>query len=234
MCGRFTLAVDASELQLSLPGFSFPDTLPARYNIAPGQDIPVIANTGEKRLQQIRWGLVPSWAKDPKIGNRMINARSETLSEKPSFRTAYRKRRCLILSDGFYEWRKEPGARTKTPMYIRLKSGHPFAFAGLWESWRGEEDDPLLSCTIITTEPNALMEKIHNRMPVILPPESYDRWLSPEDRSAGELNTLLGPYPESEMTAYPVSTLVNNPRANTPDCIEPAEPVKGPDQGTLF
>ena len=234
MCGRFTLATDASDLQMSLPGFSFPDTLPARYNITPGQDIPVVANSGENRLEHFRWGLVPSWAKDPKIGNRMINARSETLAEKPSFRTAYRKRRCLILLDGFYEWRPEPGARTKTPMYIHLKSGNPFAFAGLWESWRGEEDDPLLSCTIITTEPNALMEKIHNRMPVILPPESYDRWLAPEDRDAGELGDLLGPYPESEMTAYPVSTLVNNPRADTPDCIEPAEPAKGPDQGTLF
>ncbi len=234
MCGRYTLATPADELQEVFPGFAFPEEMPLRYNIAPSLDIPLVPNDGENRVQHFRWGLVPSWAKDPKIGNRMINARGETLAEKPSFRTAFRKRRCLILADGFYEWRKEPGAGAKTPMYIRLKSGKPFAFAGLWESWKRSDDPPLLSCTIITTEPNAFMEEIHNRMPVILPPGAYDQWIDPDERAPDELADLLKPYPDSELTAYPVSTLVNNPRADMPDCIKPAEAAKEPDQSSLF
>ena len=195
-----------------------------RYNVAPSQAIAVVPNNGENSVEFFQWGLIPSWAKDPKIGNRMINARSETLAEKPSFRTPYKRRRCLILSDGFYEWRSEPGSKSKTPIYIRLKSEKPFAFAGLWEAWYpSTDDDPLLSCTIITTSPNSLMETIHRRMPVILEPDAYDLWLDPSEQSPKQLDGLLKPYPPEEMMAYPVSRLVNRPSNDSPDCIAPAD-----------
>lgn len=221
MCGRFTLFVDPKDLMEAFPGFEVPVEWTPRYNIAPTQPVAVIANSGKKKIEFFRWGLIPSWAKDPSIGNRMINARSETLAEKPSFRVAYRRRRCLVLADGFYEWRKEPGRRTKTPMYIRLKSGEPFGFAGLWEAWRSEDDQPILSCAIITTDPNPLVGKIHNRMPVILERAAYDLWLSPEEQLPDQLSVWLKPYPASQMTAYPVSTAVNNPRNDVPECIVP-------------
>jgi putative SOS response-associated peptidase YedK len=150
----------------------------------------------------------------------MINARAETLGEKPAFKAAYKRRRCLVLTDGFYEWRKEEG-KTKTPIYAQLNSGQPFAFAGLWEMWRSAEDT-ILSCTIITTEPNELMAEIHNRMPVILPREAYELWLDPAERSPDQLNGLLKPYPAKLMTAYPVSKLVNSPQNDSPELIEPA------------
>jgi len=168
------------------------------------------------------WGLIPSWAKDPSIGNRMINARSETLAEKPSFKAAYKRRRCLVLADGFYEWRKNPD-KSKTPMYVQLESRDPFAFAGLWESWHSPDGDHVLSCTIITTQPNDFVRKIHNRMPVILPRRAYEQWLDPDEQKPDRLQPLLAPYPAEEMTAYPVSTTVNNPRNETPECIEPVE-----------
>ena len=226
MCGRFTLKTDPETLTETFPGFTTPaaDEMSPRYNIAPSQQVAVVPNNGGKSVEFFQWGLIPSWAKDPKIGNRMINARSETLAEKPSFRTAYKRRRCLILSDGFYEWRAEPGSKTKTPFYIRLKSEKPFAFAGLWERWSPNiDDDPLLSCTIITTSPNALMETIHRRMPVILEPDGYDQWLDPSDQSPRQLEGLLTQYPAEEMDAYPVSRLVNRPSNDSPDCIVPAE-----------
>jgi putative SOS response-associated peptidase YedK len=221
MCGRFTLWVQFGDLLKAFPGIEFPEALPPRYNIAPTQAVVAIPNDGERRAALFQWGLVPFWAKDPSIGSRMINARAETAAEKPSFRAAYRRRRCLILADGFYEWRSEPDSRTKTPMYIRLASGEPFAFAGLWEVWR-PDDTPLLSCTILTTEPNALVAPIHNRMPVILPPQAYDRWLDPGEVRSGAMDDLLVPYPSEAMTATPVSTLVNSPANDTPACIVPA------------
>ena len=226
MCGRFTLKTDPETLTETFPGFTTPaaDEMSPRYNIAPSQQVAIVPNNGDKSVEFFRWGLIPSWAKDPKIGNRMINARSETLAEKPSFRTAYKRRRCLILSDGFYEWKAEPGSKTKTPFYIRLKSEKPFAFAGLWERWSPNiDDDPLLSCTIITTSPNTLMETIHRRMPVILEPDGYDQWLDPGDQSPRQLDGLLTQYPAEEMMAYPVSRLVNRPSNDSPDCIAPAE-----------
>ncbi|MBI3363071.1 MAG: SOS response-associated peptidase [Chloroflexi bacterium] len=180
MCGRFTLTVDPAALQAAFPGIAVPADLPPRYNVAPTQPVAVVANNGQNKVEFFRWGLIPSWAKDISIGSRLINARAETLAEKPSFRAAFKKRRCLILADGFYEWRQDAGNKAKTPMVIRLKSGEPFAFAGLWELWRSADDDTILSCTIVTTEPNSLMEKIHNRMPVILKPEDYTLWLDPE------------------------------------------------------
>jgi len=220
MCGRFTLWLQFGDLVKAFPGLTFPEFLPPRYNIAPTQDVAVVPNDGLKQVQLFRWGLVPFWAKDPSIGNRMINARAETVAEKPAYRAAYRRRRCLVLADGFYEWRKEPGSRTKTPMYIQLASGEPFAFAGLWEVWR-PDDTPLFTYTIITTEPNALLEPIHNRMPVILPREAYDRWLDPAEKRAGSFSDLLVPCPAEEMVAYPVSTYVNRPGNDSPVCVAP-------------
>ena len=220
MCGRFTLKTDTKKLAEAFAEFEVPQELPARYNIAPSQAVAVVANNGEHKVEFFQWGLIPSWAKDPKIGNQMINARAETLGEKPAFKAAYKRRRCLVLADGFYEWRKEEG-KTKTPMYAQLKSGEPFALAGLWEMWRSAEDT-ILSCTIITTDPNELMAEIHNRMPVILPPEAYKLWLDPAERTPDQLNGLLKPYPAELMTAYPVSKLVNSPQNDSPELIEPA------------
>jgi putative SOS response-associated peptidase YedK len=207
----------------TLPGLELPDELPQRYNVAPTQPVAVVANNGQNKLEFFHWGLIPSWAKDPKIGNRMINARAETVAEKTSFRVPYRRRRCLVLADGFYEWRKEPGRKAKTPMYIQLKSGKPFAFAGLWDLWRSPQDEALLSCTLITTTPNELVAQIHNRMPVILSPEAYDLWLDPAEQNPNRLDAWLKPYPAAEMTAFPVSTLVNNPRNDAPECILPLD-----------
>ncbi|MGC9521880.1 MAG: SOS response-associated peptidase [Anaerolineae bacterium] len=227
MCGRFTLWLQFGDLIKAFPDLKFPEKLPPRYNIAPTQQVAVVPNDGDKAIRFFQWGLVPFWAKDPSIGSRMINARSETAAEKPAFRTAYRRRRCLILADGFYEWRKEPGRTGKTPMYVRMASGEPFAFAGLWELWN-PDDAPLYSCTILTTRPNALVAPIHNRMPVILPRSAYDRWLDPAEQRAGALDDLLGPYPAEEMTAYPVSRVVNNPSNDVPDCVQPAGPEMRP------
>ena len=229
MCGRFVYAAQRDENQLAFPQVVFPNEIPLRYNIAPGQDITAIANAAEPRTDAFKWGLIPSWAKDHKIGNRLINARGETLAEKSSFRTAFKRRRCLIPATGFYEWQRNPDGRTKTPMYIALKSGTPFAFAGLWESWHSPEGQHIQSCTIITTEPNDLMAPIHNRMPVILPTDAYSRWLDPAERT--DFQDLLVPHSAQEMIAHPVSTLVNTPRNDSSDCLKPAQP---PEQGALF
>jgi putative SOS response-associated peptidase YedK len=222
MCGRFTLTTDPSDLQEAFYWVNFGNaTISPRYNIAPTQGIPVVTNNGDNTLDFYTWGLVPFWAKDPSIGQRMINARSETLSEKPSFRNAYKRRRCLILADGFYEWQKIPGEQTKIPMYIQLTNHQPFAFAGIWEEWHSPDGSQILSSTIITTEPNELIQPIHNRMPVILDPETYSTWLLPGETTYDKLNPLLKPYDHSLMTAFPVSRLVNNPRNESPDCIKP-------------
>ncbi len=227
MCGRFTLA-NTQKLAEAFAGFEVLAELLPRYNVAPSQPVAVVANNGQHKVEFFNWGLIPSWAKDPKIGNQMINARAETLAEKPSFKNAYKRRRCLILADGFYEWYTPPSPPPiregkgggKTPMYIRLASGGPFAFAGLWEIWQTAADT-ILSCTIITTTPNDLMAQIHNRMPVILPPTAYEQWLDPAERSPDQLQSLLQPYPAELMTAYPISKLVNSPRNDSPVLIEP-------------
>lgn len=222
MCGRFTLTTDPKKITEAFDAKA-PDQLTPRYNIAPTQPIAVIANNNRAQVELFHWGLIPPWAKDPKIGNRMINARGETLGEKRSFKTPYKRRRCLVITDGFYEWRKTPNSKTKTPMYIKLREDDLFAFAGLWESWTTPDGDTILSCTIITTEPNEFMADIHNRMPVILPPDAYDRWLDPAERQPAELQDLLKPYPAEAMTAHQVSTLVNNPRNDSPQCVEPVQ-----------
>jgi len=221
MCGRFTLTADVNTLQNTFPWLNVPGDLQPRYNIAPSQPIAVVPNDGKNQLDFYVWGLIPFWAKDPSIGYRMINARSETLAEKPSFKNAFKRRRCLVLADGFYEWRKEGAGKPKTPMYIQLESKETFAFAGLWENWNAPDGSQVLSCTIITTHPNTLVEKIHNRMPVILPADGYSTWLEPSEQNPEVLSELLEPYPASEMMAYPVSTSVNSPINESPDCIEP-------------
>lgn len=214
MCGRYTLKRSREELALDFDA-DVPEAGQLRFNIAPTQNVAVIANDHPRQIRSFHWGLIPSWAADPSIGNRMINARAETLAERPAFRSALQKRRCVVLADGFYEWRKNPDG-TKTPMYIRLKSGAPFGFAGLWETWN-KQAPPLNSCTIITTVPNELMRTIHNRMPVIFPAGKIREWLS----DGPDPTHLLRPYAADEMEAYAVSKAVNNPRHDAPDCIAP-------------
>ncbi|MEL6327223.1 MAG: SOS response-associated peptidase [Cyanobacteria bacterium J06626_23] len=225
MCGRYTQTKSGEVLAKTFNLVETPD-VPPRYNIAPSQPIlAVAAPEGARQLRAFQWGLVPSWSKDPTIGNRMINARAETVAEKPSFRAAFKRRRCLIVADGFYEWKKIDGQKTKQPFYIHLKGHAPFGFAGLWEHWEGGDGSYLETCTILTTAPNALMEPIHNRMPVIVNPDDYDTWLDPERgefrQDRGLLESLLRPYEAEHMEAYPVSTQVNSPRNENPDCLEP-------------
>ena len=224
MCGRFTLTATADEIIETfswLPKSAGTISQTPRYNIAPSQPIAVVPNTGENKLDYYLWGLIPFWAKDPKIGYRMINARGETLAEKPSFKGPYKYRRCLILTSGFYEWQKQPGSQSKVPHYIRLKSHKPFAFAGLWDRWNAPDGSEILSATIITTRPNDFIKPIHDRMPVILPPSAYAAWLSPGEKLPNELNDLLTPFPAQEMEAYPVSTFVNSPKNDSPECTQP-------------
>lgn len=219
MCGRYTLRVPVEELaeKFDLPG-PLPELSPS-YNIAPSREVAaVVLREKTRRLEKFRWGLVPSWADDPGIGNRMINARAESVAEKPSYRRAFRSRRCLVLADGFYEWRKEDGGRQ--PYYIKMRDGSPFAFAGLWEVWRGGADE-IRSCTIITTDANGLLAPIHERMPVILDPEEYDLWLDVSVHDPDVLLPLLKPYEGETLEAYPVDRVVNNPANDGPACVEP-------------
>ena len=221
MCGRFSLGADAITLATQFDLFESPAWTP-RYNIAPTQEVLVVVvdlTTARRQARRYRWGLIPSWAKDPAIGTQLINAQAETAATKPAFRAAFRKRRCLILADGFYEWKKE--ARHKQPYCIRLRDGRPLAFAGLWEHWEGPEDTPIDSCTILTATPNMLLRPLHHRMAVILPASAYDRWLDPDVHEVERLQPLLHPYPAEEMTAYPVSTRVNNPAIDSPTLLEP-------------
>jgi putative SOS response-associated peptidase YedK len=233
MCGRFTLRAPASVIAESFALFEVPDFAP-RYNIAPSQlvavvrDAEVLSDSGEKPAPQsggrrelvfLRWGLIPSWTKDPAIGNRMINARAETVAEKPAFRAAFRRRRCLVAADGFYEWQQT--GKQKQPYFIRMRDDRPFGFAGLWESWEGADHSAIESCTLLTTEANDLMRPIHDRMPVIVAPNHYARWLDPSNAEPKQLMPLLAPYPSEAMTAFAVSTLVNSPTSDEPRCIEP-------------
>jgi putative SOS response-associated peptidase YedK len=218
MCGRYTLSTPGGRLAEE---FQLDSTVevPPSYNVAPTQQVAAVIEDEEgRRLEMLRWGLVPSWADDPDIGARMINARSETAPEKPSFRRAFRGRRCLIAADGFYEWKREDGG--KQPYYFRMQDGRPFAFAGLWESW-DKGGGELLTCAILTTRPNSVAEEIHDRMPVILPHDAYNAWLDP-DADKEELGELMIPYPGDDLETYPVSRFVNSPRNNDERCIEPA------------
>lgn len=221
MCGRFTLTVDPAELKEHYENASFPGQFAPRYNISPSQAVLAIPNDGRNTADFFVWGLIPSWAKDPSIGNRMINARGETLAERPAYRGAYKYKRCLIPADGFYEWKGQPGTKAKTPYFIHLKNGIPFAFAGLWDEWNAADGAPIRTCTIITTSPNPLMAPIHDRMPVILRPEDYSDWLDPAPRAATSLQRLIAAFPAEQMEAYPVSALVNSPSNDRAELLQP-------------
>ena len=232
MCGRFTLRTPMSVLmkhfQLSLGADRQLALFEPRYNIAPTQDIVVVRVMdagGEREAAMLRWGLIPSWAKEPRSGPPLINARSETLAEKPTFRTAFRRRRCLIPADGFYEWQKPPGGAVrgkKQPFYIHRRDDQPFAFAGLWESWTAQDSEPLTieSCTIVTTAANQTLQPLHDRMPVILAPGDYALWLDPAVEEPAAVAHLLAPCGDDELAAEPVSTHVNRVANDDPRCVE--------------
>lgn len=219
MCGRYSLIADIQELarQFEFDGTGFENS--PRYNVAPTQSVLTVTNRDERQGEFMRWGLIPSWAKDASIGSRMINARGETVAKKPSFRNALQRRRCLVLADGFYEWQRV--GKGKRPMRIVLKSREPFAFAGLWETWRNPEGETVRSCSIITTEANDLLRPIHERMPVILPRELEEFWLDGDVSDSAALSDALAPYPDDSMEVYEVSTLVNKATNSGPDLIVP-------------
>lgn len=219
MCGRFTITLPASVIQEELELGEMPAGWEPRFNVAPTQPIPVVKDAEDRKVEWMYWGLVPSWAKDVSIGQKMINARSETLSEKPSFRNAFQRRRCLIVADGFYEW-KRPGGKAgpAVPFYFQRKDKRPFMFAGLWEYWTSSQGDELVSSTIITCQANALVAEIHPRMPVILPDEYHWEWLKPQPPD--QLKRMLMPFDEKLMTGYEVSRKVNSAQIDAPDLIE--------------
>lgn len=215
MCGRFTLTVDPADLQTLLDLIEVPTQLAPRYNIAPTQPVAVVTSPVDRKVEIFQWGLIPSWSKDPSMASRMINARAETIHEKPAFRAPFARKRCLILADGFFEWKAlEKG---KQPYYIRLANGEPFAFAGLWDHWTSPEGDERKTCTIITCEPNELMSQLHNRMPVIFDKTMMWDWLDPEAPQLA-LKAMLAPYAKP-MAAYPVSRAVNRPENDSPACV---------------
>jgi putative SOS response-associated peptidase YedK len=232
MCGRFTLTADGEKIRTAygLPDAPF-DYRP-RYNIAPQQDV-LVVGTGRdgRRAGLMRWGLVPSWAENPNEGARMINARSETVAERSAFREAFERRRCLIPADGFYEWR--PAGSGKTPMRITRRGEEPFAFAGLWERWTRLGQDPLYTFTILTTSPAPSIASIHDRMPVMLRPDQYDLWLD-ENADAAALQTLLQPFDDDDLHAYPVSTAVNKVENDGPECVVPVEVPAIAEQTSFF
>jgi putative SOS response-associated peptidase YedK len=222
MCGRFAF-YSPHEAMVRLFGLTGGPEVEPHYNIAPTQFVPTVRHdeTAARRLALLYWGLVPSWAKEKSIGARMINARAETVSEKPSYRSAFRRRRCLVLADGYYEWQAQP--QGKQPHFIGMRNGEPFAMAGLWEAWREEDSiEPLESCAIITTDASVELAQIHNRMPVILAPEQYDFWLDRHNEDVAALTELLQPFPGSALQAIPVSKRVNNARNDDADLVRRA------------
>ena len=219
MCGRFTLTVDPADLQMMLELGEVPLDLQPRYNIAPTQPVVAVTSAENRKVEIFQWGLIPSWSKDPSMSGRMINARAETLHEKPAYRVPFARKRCLILADGFFEWKAQ--GKGKQPYFIQLASREPFAFAGLWDHWSAPDGGEKLTCSIITCEPNDLMAEIHNRMPAILDRTSMWDWLDPV-ASPIALRALLVPY-AGAMKAYPVSKLVNKPGTDGPECIVPEQ-----------
>jgi len=227
MCGRYELHTHPAAIALAF-GLAHPPDVHARYNIAPMTDVPIVRvnAAGQTELVRVRWGLVPRWAKDPTIGARMINARGETVAEKPSFRMAYRRHRCLLPANGFYEWMVVGAGEHphKEPQHIGMVDGAMFGLAGLYERWRSEDGDVLDTCTIVTTEANTLLRPVHDRMPLIVAPEHYARWLDP---ASAEVADLIVPYPSKAMAFYPVSSRVNSVRHDDASLIERAAPTAG-------
>ena len=227
MCGRFSSSTQLSFLleRFRAEPSGVEDHRPS-WNVAPASDILVVVagKDGARQLRELRWGLVPRWAKDPKSGNRMINMRTETVREKPTWQRTLAQKRCIIPIDGFYEWQDQGKGRRKQPFYIAARDEQPLALAGLWATWRDpDSDDELWSCTILTTTANKLMRSVHHRMPVILLPESWDAWLDPDNRDVEQLAALLEPAPEDLLMLWPVDPAVGNVRNNRPELLEPLE-----------
>src|SRR5262245_53996488 len=220
MCGRYGLGASSEVLAKAFKLASVPP-LPPRYNIAPSQSVPVIRAEagGGRQLHLLQWGLIPFWAEDPKIGNKLINARAESAADTPAFRFAFRRRRCLVPADAFYEWQKRGGA--KQPYLIRRRDGQPFAFAGLWDSWRDHQKNRIESFTILTTDPNDVTRPLHNRMPAILDPDDYDAWLDPRQENVEQLKLILKPAPAEDLIAHPISTRVNRPENDDESITQP-------------
>jgi len=220
MCGRFTFTLVEAEAKKRFKIQTILADHQPRYNIAPTQNIPVVVSDqdGNRVLEEMRWGLIPFWAKDAKIGNRMINARSETVAEKRSFKRLLTGRRCLVPADGFYEWKKE--GKNKIPLRVTLKDNQAFAFAGLWDSWKNPQGQTVNSCTILTCQPNSFIKKIHHRMPVILSTKAEKLWLDSSVIDQAKLTKVLVPCPANDLKAYSVSTLVNSPRYDGPECVK--------------
>ena len=231
MCGRFTTTTPTAELAEFFEAIADDDDFEPNYNVAPTSDIRIIRedDNGQRRLDLMFWGLVPAWAESPAMGSRLINARSETIAVKPSFRSAFRRRRCIIPVDGFYEWVSVPERKKKQPVYISSRDGSPLAFAGIWETWRSKRasasNEELRSCSIITGPPNELIAPLHDRMPMILPREQWSDWLDPEQEDVDVLQSLLRPAPEDWLQWWTVSTAVNTVRRHDEALIEPAEVV---------
>lgn len=222
MCGRFTLTASIDQIldRFDIQAFLDEENYLPSFNIAPSQLVLAVINDGtSNRMGFLKWGLIPPWAKDMSIGHKMINARAETLTEKPSFQKPFQKKRCLIIADSFYEWKRNDD-KTKTPMRIKLKDDNLFAMAGLWDKWKSPEGQTVFSCSVITTAPNELMKDIHDRMPVILKPEDEHTWLDPSIMDPNFLKRFLGPFDKEQMEAYEVSSLVNSPKNNTIDLIQ--------------
>jgi putative SOS response-associated peptidase YedK len=236
MCGRFVSASSPDEIARYFDAEAPEALLEPSYNVAPTNDVYAVLNDGGvRRLDAFHWGLVPIWAKDPRQGAKMINARAETLAAKNAYKPAFKRRRCIIPADGFYEWQKIPGQKTKQPHFIHRPDGEPLAFAGLWEVWKGpdKQGDPLRSCTIVTTSANATMEPLHDRMPVILPASAWDEWLDPANDDLETLGKLLVPAAPELIVTHPVSTEVNTVRNKGAELIEQVDPTAQPEQGEL-
>jgi putative SOS response-associated peptidase YedK len=238
MCGRFVSATQPDEIARYFGAALSETLLEPSYNVAPTNEVYVVLETGAvRRLEPMRWGLVPFWAKDPSVGSKMINARAEGLATKNAYKRAFQRKRCIIPADGFYEWAKVPGQKAKQPMYIHRPDGDRFAFAGLWEAWRNPDkpdDPPLRTCTIITTSANDAITPIHDRMPVMLPPDKWNTWLDNEQEDLELLGTLLVPAPPSIITMHPVSIDVNRVSNKGASLIDPLPPIPGADQATLL
>jgi putative SOS response-associated peptidase YedK len=242
VCGRFvqTSSPDLLAAEFGVDEVAIEEPAAPDWNVTPREDVPTVVQRapGRRTLEQMRWGLVPSWADGPAVGDRLVNARAESLRDKPAFQQAFRKRRCLIPADGFYEWQAQPGRRRKQPVFIHRRDGHPMAFAGLWEVWREHADDPwLVTCTIVTTPANATIEPIHDRMPALLPRDAWAEWLDRDHADLDALARLLVPAPDEDLDIVRVRTLVNDVRNNGPELVEPVpDDEVGDDggQGVLF